>query len=306
MKYATRCPPSRATSISILRMGPTGNATALLPPQFLRPSDARTSARGQLNRELSFSAGDGQPAVSGVCSLAGRTTSARRAWRLRIPAAVAHDARSPARFYYGILAQVNAQLVDQLHLECPEITTGASAFARWLAASDQFVGERRVGAGVVTTPDNFDFTGGEGGWGTDLGGGLRMCARRQRRPDGRRRDPHRVVQHRRSRGRQAATPATRRNAVQRPGINNWNLAVPKIQGRQRRAFQFRAEIYNVLNTVVHRHRSRGRLRPRPPRTKTTFRTRLASTRRRRRRDHPARRVSASSRPYSMNQYWPCS
>jgi hypothetical protein len=41
-----------------------------------------------------------------------------------------------------------------------------------------------------------------------------------------------------------------RNAVQRPGTRNWNLAIFKnFKAGASRAFQFRAEIYNVLNTV---------------------------------------------------------
>ena len=41
-----------------------------------------------------------------------------------------------------------------------------------------------------------------------------------------------------------------RNAVQRPGFNNWNLAVFKnVAVGGRRALQFRWEIYNVLDTV---------------------------------------------------------
>lgn len=41
-----------------------------------------------------------------------------------------------------------------------------------------------------------------------------------------------------------------RNAVQRPGVRNLNLALFKnFAAGGRRAFQFRAEVYNVLNTV---------------------------------------------------------
>ena len=39
-----------------------------------------------------------------------------------------------------------------------------------------------------------------------------------------------------------------RNVVQRPGINNWNVALFKnVRFSGARAFQFRAEVYNVLN-----------------------------------------------------------
>ena len=35
---------------------------------------------------------------------------------------------------------------------------------------------------ILATTDNFDFTGGDGGAGTDVGGGVRRCARRHPRP----------------------------------------------------------------------------------------------------------------------------
>jgi hypothetical protein len=41
-----------------------------------------------------------------------------------------------------------------------------------------------------------------------------------------------------------------RNAVRKPGINNWNLALFKnIPVGGRRSFQYRLEAYNVLNSV---------------------------------------------------------
>lgn len=107
---------------------------------------------------------------------------------------------------------------------------------------------------IVTTSDNFDFTGGEGGTGSDLGGGLRIVGPVMTcdpmansgspltgffdtscfaRPSGR--------------GDYGNAP---RNPVRKPGINNWNLALFKNFGvGARRSFQYRLEAYNVLNSV---------------------------------------------------------
>ena len=57
---------------------------------------------------------------------------------------------------------------------------------------------------------------------------------------------------RRSRGRPGATTTATRRATscERPGINNWNLALFKnVAVGGRRVFQYRLEIYNLLNTV---------------------------------------------------------
>jgi hypothetical protein len=107
---------------------------------------------------------------------------------------------------------------------------------------------------ILTTTDNFDFTGGDGGTGNDLGGGFRVV-----RPD-MTCDP---MAHTGSpltgyfdtscfarpsgRGDYGDAP---RNAVRRPAIKNWNLALFKnfpIGGH--RSFQYRLEAYNVLNNV---------------------------------------------------------
>lgn len=105
---------------------------------------------------------------------------------------------------------------------------------------------------ILTTTDNFDFTGGDGGTGGDLGGGLRIVVPTMTcdpmahtgspvtgyfdtscfaRPSGR--------------GDYGNAP---RNAVRKPGIDNWNLALFKnVTFGGRRSFQYRLEAYNVLN-----------------------------------------------------------
>ena len=107
---------------------------------------------------------------------------------------------------------------------------------------------------VLTTTDNFDFTGGDGGTAGDLGGGLRIV-----RPDVTC-DPMAKTgspltgwfdtscfARPSGRGDYGDAP---RNAVRKPGLKNWNLALFKnVQIGGRRSFQYRLEAYNVLNNV---------------------------------------------------------
>jgi hypothetical protein len=138
---------------------------------------------------------------------------------------------------------------------------GDSGFVRFLLDDWQLSGENAFASGdwtpvFMTTADNFDFTGGTGGNGGDVGGGVRVV-----RP--------RVVGDPKGGGNATpgeegswvdpaafARPAGRgdigdaaRYVFQGPGINNWNLALFKNfpLGNGRRRIQFRAEAYNVLN-----------------------------------------------------------
>ncbi len=110
---------------------------------------------------------------------------------------------------------------------------------------------------ILATTDNFDFSGGDGGTGGDIGGGVRTV-----RPD--------IVGDPMSGNRNAipgadgswlnwaafARPSGRgdfgdapRYVFQLPGINNWNLSLFKNIpiGNSRRRLQFRWEMYNILN-----------------------------------------------------------
>lgn len=109
---------------------------------------------------------------------------------------------------------------------------------------------------TISTSDNFDFTGGDGGNGGDVGGGVRTV-----RPNiagdltGGNRDPDlsgtgswinwQAVSRPAGRGDFGNAP---RNAIQLPRIVNWNLSLFKnvpVGGNRR--LQFRWEMYNVLN-----------------------------------------------------------
>ena len=136
-----------------------------------------------------------------------------------------------------------------------------NAFTRGLLDNWQLSGENAFVSGdwapvILATTDNFDFTGGDGGAGTDVGGGVRVV-----RPN----IVGVVVP-----GSQDATPGgsgswldwaafgrpagrgdygdAARYVFQLPGITNWNLSIFKnfpLGGRKR--LQFRWEMYNVLN-----------------------------------------------------------
>jgi hypothetical protein len=109
---------------------------------------------------------------------------------------------------------------------------------------------------TISTSDNFDFTGGDGGNGGDVGGGVRTV-----RPvvagdlTGGNRDPDPSGTGSWIDWAAVARPAGRgdfgnaaRNAIQLPRIVNWNLSLFKnvpLGGTRR--LQFRWEMYNVLN-----------------------------------------------------------
>jgi Carboxypeptidase regulatory-like domain/TonB-dependent Receptor Plug Domain len=160
-------------------------------------------------------------------------------------------------YYYSILAQSQTHnVVVNYSWDLPDAGMN-NPILRGIVNGWQLSGENAFVSGDwapvnFTTVDNFDFTGGDGGRGEDIQGGLRNV-----RPDitgdpmdggG---DPltgwFDIAAFSRPTGRGDVGNAPR-NVVQRPGINNWNLALFKnFRLNGARAFQFRAEVYNVLN-----------------------------------------------------------
>jgi hypothetical protein len=160
-------------------------------------------------------------------------------------------------YYYSILAQSQTHnVVVNYSWDLPDAGMN-NPILRGIVNGWQLSGENAFVSGDwapvnFTTVDNFDFTGGDGGRGEDIQGGLRNV-----RPDitG---DPMdgggdpltgwfdtAAFSRPTGRGDVGNSP---RNVVQRPGINNWNLALFKnFRLNGARAFQFRAEVYNVLN-----------------------------------------------------------
>jgi Carboxypeptidase regulatory-like domain len=136
-----------------------------------------------------------------------------------------------------------------------------NAFTRGLLDGWQLSGENAFVSGdwspvTLATTDNFDFTGGDGGNGSDVGGGVRtvrpvltgdpIAAGRNAVP-GQPGSWLNVSAFARPSGR-GDYGNTARNVFQLPGIDNWNLAVFKnFAAGGSRKFQFRWEVYNLLN-----------------------------------------------------------
>ena len=108
---------------------------------------------------------------------------------------------------------------------------------------------------ILTTSDNFDFTGGEAGNGA-CAAGNDPCLRLVRPtlngdPLSGNRDPLTGFFNTAAFGRPSGRGDignTPRNVVRKPGVNNWNLALFKnVALGGRRTFQYRLEAYNVLN-----------------------------------------------------------
>ena len=80
-------------------------------------------------------------------------------------------------FYYELAQSQTHNLGDQLHLGLPGASHGRAP--RSLLDGWQLSGRTPASAATgrrstFTTADNFDFTGGDGGQATDLGGGFRV------------------------------------------------------------------------------------------------------------------------------------
>jgi hypothetical protein len=162
----------------------------------------------------------------------------------------------PRDFFYSTVAQSQAHsLVISYTWDLPQ-NSGSNAIVRALANGWQISGVNAFVTGEwaqvnFTTTDNFDFTGGDGGQGGDVNG-IRLVR------------PNLVADPMQGGGNPItgwfntaafARPTGRgdygnspRTVVQRPGINNWDLALFKnFRFAGDRAFQFRLEAYNVLN-----------------------------------------------------------
>jgi len=136
-----------------------------------------------------------------------------------------------------------------------------SAVARGVLDGWQLSGENAFVSGdwspvVLATTDNFDFTGGDGGNGSDVGGGVRtvrpvitgdpVAAARNAVP-GQPGSWLDVSAFGRPAGRGDYGNAAR-TVFQLPGIDNWNLAVFKnVAAGGSKKLQFRWEVYNLLN-----------------------------------------------------------
>jgi hypothetical protein len=239
------------------------SATAILANEFLRPYSGYQSIRVRGNSGTSdyhaLQVQVNRRYIHGVQFGGAYTLQRARGLADEDPGNLSITLNRPREFFYSELAQSNRHtLVINYSWDISQ-DRFTTAIAHQALDGWQLSGENAFVTGdwapvILTTSDNFDFTGGDGGTGSDLGGGLRIVRPVMtcdpmantgspltgwfdtscfKRPAGR--------------GDYGNAP---RNAVRRPGIVNWNLALFKnfpINGR--RSFQYRLEAYNILNSV---------------------------------------------------------
>ncbi len=241
----------------------SASPTAVLPPEFLRPISGYQSIRVRGNSAASdyhaLQVQVNRRYIHGVQFGAAYTLQRARGYADEDPGNLSISLNRPASYYYSELAQSNRQaLVINYSWDLSQ-NRFTNPFAHQALDGWQLSGENAFVSGdwapvILTTSDSFDFTGGDGGTGSDLGGGFRVV-----RPNmtG---DPMAhtgspltgwfdtsVFTRPAGRGDYGNAP---RNAVRKPGINNWNLALFKnFAAGGRRSFQYRLEAYNVLNSV---------------------------------------------------------
>ena len=239
------------------------SATAVLPAEFLRPYSGYQNIRVRGNAGSSdyhsLQVQVNRRYIRGVQFGGAYTLQRARGVADEDPGNLSIALNRPEDFFYSELAQSNRHsLVVNYSWDISQ-DRFRHRLAHYVLDGWQLSGENAFVTGdwapiILTTTDNFDFTGGEGGTGSDLGCGLRIV-----RPD-MICDPMAATgspltgwfdtscfTRPSGRGDYGDAP---RNAVRRPGIRNWNLALFKnfrINGR--RSFQYRLEAYNVLNNV---------------------------------------------------------
>jgi hypothetical protein len=243
---------------------PTGNATAVLPPEFLRPY------RGYQNIRVRGNSTDGdyhslQLQVSrrytrGLQFGAAYTLQRARGIWDEDPGNPIFSFNRPYDFFYSELIQSNRHsLVVNYSWEIPGRHDGIVKLALdgWqLSGENDFYSGDWANVTIATT-DNFDFTGGEAGNGQCLAGN-EPCLHLVRPvlvadPLSGGGDPltgffNTAAFARPARGNYGNAP---RSVVRKPGFTNTNLAIFKNfpLGASSRTAQFRVETYNLFNQV---------------------------------------------------------
>ena len=239
------------------------NPNAVLPDNFLRPYSGYGAIRVRGNSGTSdyhsLQVQVNRRYIHGVQFGGAYTLQRARGLADEDPGNLSITLNRPRDYFYSELAQSNRHsLVINYSWDLSQ-DRFTNAVLHQALDGWQLSGENAFVSGdwapvILTTTDNFDFTGGDGGNGGDLGGGLRIV-----RPD-------MTCDPMASTGSPLtgwfdtscfARPSGRgdygdapRNAVRRPGIKNWNLALFKnFRLGGTRSFQYRLEAYNVLNNV---------------------------------------------------------
>ncbi len=239
------------------------SATALLADDFLRPISGYAAIRTRGNSGTSdyhsLQVQVNRRYIRGVQFGGAYTLQRARGLADEDPGNLSIALNRPRDYFYSELAQSNRHsLVINYSWDISQ-DRFKSRPVHYALDGWQLSGENAFVTGdwapiILTTTDNFDFTGGDGGNGGDLGGGFRIV-----RPD-MTCDPmaqtgspltgwfdKSCFARPSGRGDYGDAP---RNAVRRPGIKNWNLALFKnFQISGRKSFQYRLEVYNVLNNV---------------------------------------------------------
>lgn len=239
------------------------SATAVLPDNFLRPywgyGAIRVRGNSGTSDYHSLQVQVNRRYIRGVQFGGAYTLQRARGLADEDPGNLSIALNRPRDYFYSELAQSNRHsLVINYSWDVSQ-DRFTNAVLHQALDGWQLSGENAFVSGdwapvILTTVDNFDFTGGDGGNGGDLGGGLRIV-----RPD-------MTCDPMASTGSPLtgwfdtscfARPSGRgdygdapRNAVRKPGIRNWNLALFKnFRLGGARTFQYRLEAYNVLNNV---------------------------------------------------------
>jgi hypothetical protein len=237
------------------------SATAILADNFLRPfsgyGDIRVRGNSGSSDYHALQVQANRRYIRGVQVGLAYTLQRARGYADEDPGNLSQTLSRPLDYFYSVLAQSQTHnLVINYSWDLPDVplsnpVLGALINGWQLSGVNAFVSGDWAPVNFTTT-DNFDFSGGDGGQANDLGGGLRAV-----RPN--------VTGDPMAGGGDPLTgwfntaafsrPAGRgdygnspRNVVRRPGVNNWDLALFKnFRFGDNRAFQFRAEAFNVLN-----------------------------------------------------------
>ena len=243
-----------------------------LPPEFLRPyrgyQDIIVRSNWGTSDYHSIQIQANRRYIRGLQFGGAYTWSRAKGVGDEDPARVALNRPLEAWHYATAGYNQNHSLVVNYTWSLPS-TGSSNAFARAALDGWQISGENAFVSGdwapvILGTTDGFDFTGGDGGNGASLGGVSVVGGSATSGNDGLRvvrpnmvgdpmagdRDPltgwfNTAAFARPARGEYGNTPRT---VIERPGINNWNLALFKnfaLGGS--RVFQYRLEAYNLLN-----------------------------------------------------------
>jgi carboxypeptidase family protein/TonB-dependent receptor-like protein len=231
-----------------------------LPAEFLRPYSGYGNIRIRDNygtaRYHSFQLQANRRYIRGVQFGAAYTWQKSKGIQDEDGDAQSTSVQRSRDFFWATLAQSQTHNLSINYTWDLPRASGANAVLGAIVNGWQISGVNTFASGewapvTFTTTDNFDFTGGEGGQGTDVNGIRLVRPNVTGDPMKNGGDPltgwfdTSVFTRPNGRGDIGNAP---RNAVRRPGFNNWDVAVFKNFGLGgARAFQFRLEVFNVLN-----------------------------------------------------------